>query len=66
MWEPGPKIWEGLPAPPKQPIRCPAGHHFGGAGGDALIPSPRPRSLPHAPPRLDPQNVALLYLVLIF
>jgi hypothetical protein len=63
---PVPKFWEGLPAPPKWPIRRPASHHFGGSGGDALIPSPRPRSLPHAPPCLDSQNVALLYLVLIF
>jgi hypothetical protein len=63
---PAPKFWEGLPAPPKWPIQRPASHHFGGAGGDALIPSPRPRSLPHAPSCLDPQNIALLYLVLIF
>jgi hypothetical protein len=34
---PAPKFWEGLPAPRKRPIRRPAGHHFGGAGGDALI-----------------------------
>jgi hypothetical protein len=33
---PAPKFWEGLPTPPKRPVRRPAGHHFGGAGGDAL------------------------------
>jgi hypothetical protein len=33
---PAPKFWEGLPAPPKRPIRRPAGHYFEGVGGDAL------------------------------
>jgi hypothetical protein len=36
VWEPGPKILGGPADAPETACPAPAGHHFGGAGGDAL------------------------------